>query len=162
MKAMIVAYDQGRVIGSKGELPWQGKMRRDAHYFRDMTSGHPVIMGRKTYESMGRLLPNRLNIIVTRDDISVEGAVVVHTLEDAFEHAKKEDEIIFVIGGAQIYAAALDFVDTIYATEIKAETKGDAFFPAIDMSKWRETNRDEYMRDEQNIYNYAFVTYERI
>nr|AIA13978.1 Dihydrofolate reductase [uncultured bacterium] len=161
MKAAIVAYDHNRTIGKQGDIPWQGNMRADAHYFRDMTTSHPVIMGRGTYEAMGRLLPNRPNIIVTHGDLEIEGAAVAHTLEEAYQ-AAGDDELVFVIGGGQIYELAMDSIDRIYATEIDAYTDGDAHFPAIDSAKWREIKREHHEADEKNIYNYDFVTYERI
>lgn len=161
MIASIVAYDHNRTIGSHGDIPWQGKMRADAHYFRDMTTGHPVIMGRGTYEAMGRLLPNRPNIIVTSHDLSVNGGIVVKTLEEAYREAGKLDETIFVIGGGQIYEAAMNDINTIYATEIDAYTDGDAHFPVIDPAKWHETSREHHDADDKNVYNYDFVTYER-
>ncbi len=162
MKASIVAYDRNRTIGNHGEIPWQGKMRADAHYFRDMTSGHPVIMGRGTYEAMGRLLPNRQNVIVTSQELDIDGAVVVRTLDEAYSIAGALDETVFVIGGGQIYEAAMNDVDTIYATEIDAHTDGDVHFPAIDLNIWRETKREHHDTDDKNIYSYDFVTYERI
>lgn len=162
MKASIVAYDRNRVIGDRGNIPWQGKMRADAYYFRDMTSGHPVIMGRGTYEAMGRLLPNRQNIIVTHQNLDVDGAIVVSSLDEAYKIAEVLDENVFVIGGGQIYETAMSDIDTIYATEIDASTDGDAYFPAIDSAVWRETAREHHEADEKNIYNYDFVTYERI
>nr|AIA15748.1 Dihydrofolate reductase [uncultured bacterium] len=162
MKASIVAYDHNRTIGDHGEIPWQGKMRGDAHYFRDMTSGHPVIMGRGTYEAMGRLLPNRQNIIVTSQDLDIDGAVTVHTLDEAYSIAQTLDEKVFVIGGGQIYDAAMNDVDIIYATEIDASTDGDVHFPVIDPTIWRETAREHHEADEKNIYDYDFITYERI
>lgn len=162
MIASIVAYDHNRVIGSQGEIPWQGKMRADAHYFRDMTTGHPVIMGRGTYEAMGRLLPNRQNIVVTHQNLDIDGAIVVSTLDEAYKIADALDDTIFVIGGGQIYTAAMNDVDVIYATEIDAYTEGDAHFPAIDPKVWRETQREHHESDEKNTYDYDFVVYERI
>ncbi len=161
MIASIVAYDHNRTIGNHGDIPWQGKMRADAQYFRDMTLGHPVIMGRGTYESMGKPLPERTNIIVTSRDLFVGGGIVVKSLDEAYEAAMRLDDTIFVIGGGQIYEAAMDKIDTIYATEIDAHTDGDAHFPAIDPTKWRETSREHHIADEQNIYDYDFVTYKR-
>lgn len=161
MIASIVAYDHNRTIGNHGDIPWQGKMRADAHYFRDMTTGHPVIMGRGTYEAMGRLLPNRPNIIVTHRDLEVDSAVVVNSLDDAYKEAEKLDDMIYVIGGGQIYEAAMENIDRIYATEIDAHAEGDAHFPVIDLSIWHETNREHHEKDEQNIYNYDFVTYDK-
>ena len=151
MIASIVAYDHNRTIGNHGDIPWQGKMRADAHFFRDMTTGHPVIMGRGTYEAMGRLLPPRPNTIVTHRDLNVEGAIIMNSLDEAYREAKELDDTIFVIGGGQIYEAAMDDVDLIYATEIDAHTDGDAHFPIIDLSNWRETAREHHEADEQNI-----------
>lgn len=162
MKAAIVAYDHNRTIGNHGDIPWQGKMRADAHYFRDMTAGHPVIMGRGTYEAMGRLLSNRQNVIVTHGELNVNGAIVAHTLDEAYVKAEKLDDRVFVIGGGQIYEAAMDDIDRIYATEIDADTEGDAHFPVIDPAKWHETSREHHEADEKNIYDYDFVTYERL
>ena len=161
MIASIAAYDRNRTIGSNGHIPWQGKMRADARFFRDMTLGHPVIMGRGTYESMGRLLPNRLNIIVTSHNSSIPDAIVVSSLPEAYDKAQASDEQAFVIGGGQIYTAAMDDIDRIYATEIDAHTDGDAHFPAIDPAKWHEISREHHEADEQNIYDYDFVIYER-
>lgn len=162
MIASIVAYDHNRTIGNHGDIPWQGQMRADSHYFRDMTIGHPVIMGRGTYEAMGRLLPKRQNIIVSSQQLDIDGAVTVHTLDEAYSIAKALDNTVFVIGGGQIYLAAMGEIDTIYATEIDASTDGDAHFPAIDLNTWRETKREHHDKDEENIYDYDFVTYERI
>lgn len=162
MIASIVAYDQNRTIGNHGNIPWQGNMRTDAHYFRDMTVGHPVIMGRGTYDAMKRLLPNRLNIIVTSRQLDAPGAIVVHSLEEAYRKGGELDDIVFVIGGGKVYKSAMDSIDIIYATEINAHTHGDAHFPTIDTKVWRETNRDHHEADSKNIYDYDFVTYERM
>lgn len=162
MIASIVAYDRNRTIGNHGDIPWQGKMRADARYFRDMTLGHPVIMGRGTYEAMGRLLPGRPNIIVTHHNLSVDGGIIVKSLQDAYREANKFDDTVFVIGGGQIYEAAMETIDTIYATEMDAHTEGDAHFPVIDPTKWHETSREHHAADEQNIYNYDLVVYERM
>lgn len=161
MIASIVAYDHNCTIGNHGDIPWQGAMRADAHYFRDMTTGHPVVMGRGTYEAMGRLLPNRHNIIVTHQDVDIDGATVVGSLQEAYRVAQALDEQVFVIGGGTIYEAAMDTIDTIYATEIDAYTDGDAHFPAIDPGIWRETKREHHEKDDKNVYDYDFVTYER-
>lgn len=162
MKAAIVAYDHNRTIGNHGDIPWQGKMKADSRYFRDMTLGHPVIMGRGTYEAMGRLLPKRQNIIVTHQQLDIDGAVVVSTLDEAYSIAEVLDDAVFVIGGGQIYEASMNDIDTIYATEIDASTDGDAHFPVIDLNKWSETKREHHEADDENIYNYDFVTYERV
>ncbi len=155
MIASIVAYDRNRTIGNHGDIPWQGKMRADARYFRDMTLGHPVIMGRGTYEAMGRLLPGRTNIIVTHHNLSVDGGIIVRSLDEAYEAARKLDGKVFVIGGGQIYEAAMETIDTIYATEMDAHTEGDAHFPVINPTIWREISREHHDADEQNSYDYV-------
>lgn len=128
--SIIVAMDKNRLIGGENKLLWNipGELKR----FKEITTGHPIILGRKTHESIGRVLPNRTNIIVTRDpDYKVEGTIVVHSLEKALEKAKSEpgcDEI-FVIGGGQIYAQALPMADRLYVTIVDGDYEGDTYFP---------------------------------
>ena len=155
---MIVAYDKNRVIGNKGSLPWQGKMPADMRHFKELSTGKTVIMGRKTYESIGRSLPNRQNIVVSHGNFSAPDVTVVDNLEDAYKIAEHD---IAIIGGGQVYVAALSDADVIYATEINTEMDGDTFFPGLD-DKWQETSRESFPADEENVYPYSFVTYERI
>lgn len=154
---MIVAYDNNRVIGSDNAMPWKGRLPADLLHFKELTLGKTVVMGRKTYESIGHALPFRQNIVLTRQDLEYEDAKVVHSLAHAYAAANED---VYIIGGAEIYKMALIDVDVIYATEIHASFAGDAFFPALS-DAWQATSREEYTADEQNKFDYAFVTYTR-
>lgn len=160
-KSIIVAMASNRVIGAHNALPWH--MPADMRYFKDMTKGHPVVMGRKTFESMGhKPLADRTNIILTRKEhaASPDGCHLAYELKEAFQKAADTGaKEVFVIGGSQIYAQALPMVDTLYITEIHAKVKGDTYFPAFEMSEWEEVSRQEYPADAQNKYAYAFVEY---
>ena len=162
-KSIIVALSKNGVIGLHNRLPWH--MPADMRYFKEMTQGHPVIMGRKTFESMGsKPLKGRDNIILTRDpsSLSAAGCQVASTLEEAFEKAQKGGvQEIFVIGGSQVYALALPMVDTLYITEIDATLQGDTYFPEFDKETWQEVRRESHQANAQNTYDYAFVTYTR-
>lgn len=153
--SLIVAYSSNRVIGRDNTLPW--RLPGDLAHFKRTTLGQPIIMGRKTWESLGRPLPGRTNIVVTRDvDYAATGAVVVHTLADAVA-ACGDAEHAFVIGGAQIYAQALDMAATLIATEVHTEIDGDAFFAPLPAT-WHEVKREP--QPEENGMRYDFVTYE--
>lgn len=156
---MVVAYSKNRVIGKNGKIPWQGQMPHDSRHFVELSVGKSNIMGRKTYESIGRPLPNRQNIVVSREPFEAPaGVVVVHSLKDAYKAADTAD--IVIIGGGQIYTASLNDADVIYATEIDAEFDGDAFFPELD-ENWHEVSREDFTADDKNKYPYSFVTYTR-
>lgn len=144
---------ENRVIGNKGQIPWQ--LPSDQKRFRALTLGHPVIMGRKTYESIGRLLPKRSNIIVTRDtNYAVEGAIVCHSLNEAFDEAKKvEKEEIFVIGGGQIYHEAIALADKLYLTIVKGTFEGDATFP--EYGDFKKVIFEE--KGTENGHEYKFI-----
>ena len=161
IKSIMVARSDNRVIGKDNDLVWH--MPADLKYFKETTQGHYVMMGRKTYESVDKPLPGRLNIIITRQpDYSRECCITVHSLEEAFALGKKNGQReVFVLGGSEIYQLAMGQVDRIYLTEIKAEFEGDAYFPEIDQSKWKEVKREEHEPDEQNPHPYAFVVLER-
>ncbi len=140
--ALIVAMDRGRVIGNEGRLPWH--LPDDLKRFRALTMGHHIVMGRKTYDSIGRLLPGRTTVIVTRQAaLTVPGAIVVHSLAEALERCAGDDEA-FVIGGAQIYAEALPLADRIYLTEVLGHYPGDVRFPPLPASEWRERSRERH------------------
>jgi dihydrofolate reductase len=143
---IICALSENRVIGKDNKLPWH--IPEDLKRFRSITSGHVVIMGRKTYESMGRLLPNRLNILVTTNtDYHVEGAVIASSLEDAIAKAKvHEKEEIFIIGGGQIFTQALPFTDRLYLTIVHKTIEGDTFFP--EYSQFSKKISSEKLNDE--------------
>jgi len=155
---LVVAYASNRVIGRDNALPW--RLRGDLAHFKRTTLGHPIVMGRKTWESLGRPLPGRQNIVITRDPAyAAEGATVVHTLEDALAAAGDAAQV-FVIGGAQIYAAALDRADMLIATEVHADVPGDAWFPPLPAGQWRESMREPQPPEDR--LGYDFVTYDRV
>ena len=157
MIALVVAMAENRVIGKENKLIWH--LPADLKFFKNLTTGHPIIMGRKTYESIGKPLPNRTNIIITRQaDFTAEGCLVAHSLTEALMMAQQLDSDIFVIGGAEIYKQAMFLADTIYLTEVHHTFEGDTFFPEIDSVLWQETSREEHKADEKNPYDYAFVT----
>ncbi len=159
MISCIVARAENGVIGSENDLPWY--LPADLKRFKDLTTGRTVVMGRKTYESivarLGHALPNRKNVVLTRQDITLPDASIIHAIDDV---RKLED--VFIIGGAEVYRAAFDLIDKLYVTEVHATVSGDAHFPAIDPAAWRETSRESHEKDEKNQFDYDFVVYERI
>ncbi len=157
--SLIWAMANNRVIGANNTLPW--RMPADLRHFRLLTLGHPVIMGRRNYESLGRPLPGRKNIVVTRQaDYRAEGCEVAGSLEDALRKTAGNPEI-FIIGGATLYAQTLGLADRLYATLIDAQVQGDTLFPEFDERAWTETAREAHLADEQNPFNYCFVTWDR-
>lgn len=160
MISIIVAVAENGVIGDKNSLLWH--LREDMVHFRTTTSGHPVVMGRKTYDSIGRPLPKRTNVVISRDtSLAIEGCTVVHSLEEAIALFEPTEEV-FIIGGAQIYTQALPLADRIYLTVIDKEYEGDTSFPEIDYSAWREISRDEHVRGEEFEHPFAFITLEKL
>ncbi|GGX75839.1 dihydrofolate reductase [Saccharospirillum salsuginis] len=163
--ALIWAMAQNRVIGRDNKLPWY--LPNDLKYFKRVTTGKPVIMGRKTYESIGRPLPNRTNIVVTRDTgFEAAGVKVVHSLDEAIELSEADTVInggeeVIVMGGAEIYAQALPRADRLYVTLVHAEVDGDAYFPEIDLNAYREVAREDYEAEGPNPYDYSFVVMDR-
>ncbi|MBT8145271.1 MAG: dihydrofolate reductase [Gammaproteobacteria bacterium] len=163
--SLICAMDENMVIGRNNSLPWH--LPEDLKYFKRTTMGKCIIMGRKTYESIGRPLPGRTNIIVTRSrDYEVENARVVDCLTDAIELAETiafidgSDEA-FVIGGAELYKHALPFVDRMHLTMVHAEVEGDTFFPDFDVEEWEEVDKAHFDADEANPYDYSICVFER-
>lgn len=157
--SIIVAMANNRVIGANNTLPWH--LPADLKHFKSLTMGHHMIMGRKTYESIGKPLPGRTSVVVTRNaDYSVPGVIVTSSLEAAIS-ACGDDEEIFVIGGAELYRQAIDLADRIYLTEIDADIPGDAHFTEFDRKTWQETGRVSHTPDEKNRYFYHFVVYDR-
>ncbi|MGB3589278.1 MAG: dihydrofolate reductase [Tunicatimonas sp.] len=161
IKSIMVARSDNNVIGKDNDLVWH--MPADLKYFKETTSGHFVAMGRKTYQSVDKPLPGRLNIIITRqDDFYRENCVITHSLDEALALGKQNgQQEMFILGGAQIYELALDVADRIYLTEIHGEFEGDTFFPEIDSSVWQEVKREDHEADEKNPYSYSFVILER-
>lgn len=163
--AMIVAMAKNRVIGVEGQLPWY--LPEDLKFFKRMTQAKPLVMGRKTFASIGKPLPNRLNIVVTRQEtFAPDGVRVCHDLPAALALADQQATIeaaeeIMVMGGGEIYRQAMPYASRLYVTEVDIEVEGDAYFPLLDPSEWRETQRVAGQPSEQQP-DYAFVTYERI
>lgn len=155
--SLIVAVANHHVIGVNNTLPWH--LPEDLKRFRALTTGHHIIMGRKTYESLGRLLPGRTTVIVTRNKAyQVEGALIASSLEEAITLCKDDNEA-FVIGGAELYKDALKLADKLYLTEIALQVEGDAFFPEFQISEWKETSREAHTSAQGLPFSY--ITYNR-
>ncbi|WFE67849.1 dihydrofolate reductase [Thiomicrospira sp. R3] len=157
---MIVAMAKNRMIGLNNKMPWH--LPDDLKYFKAQTLNKPVIMGRKTFESIGaRALPNRPNLVISRNpDFSAAGSVVFNSVEKAIESVSDAPEIV-IMGGAQIYAQWVDKVDRLLITEVNAEPQGDAFFPQLDKQAWLEVSRKAHVADENHCYAFDFVEYQR-
>ncbi|MBQ5828913.1 MAG: dihydrofolate reductase [Alistipes sp.] len=159
MVSIIVAIAQNGTIGDKNSLLWH--IKEDMRFFRTTTSGHAVVMGRKTFESLGsRPLPKRTNIVITRADRAFDGALTAHSLEEAICLAEGDEEI-FIIGGAQIYREALRIADRMYITRVMHDYEGDTSFPDIDLSEWELVAEEKHDRGEEYEYPFAFLTYGR-
>lgn len=157
--SIIVAAAENNVIGGNNQLLW--RLPNDLKRFKSITTGHTVIMGRKTYDSMGRALPDRRNIIISRDaGLKIEGCETANSLEDAFQSAADEKEV-FVIGGEQIYKQAWDKADRLYLTRVHTEKEGDTFIPEIRADQWTEESRDSHPADGKHPYAYSFIVYKR-
>lgn len=161
MLSIIVAKAKNNVIGKDNKLIWH--LPEDLKNFKNLTTGHTIIMGRKTFESLGRVLPNRKHIVFTRnkdfkiDDKNVE---VIHKVEDIIDIIEEKDEA-FVIGGEKIYKLLLPYTKKMYITNINEEFDGDTFFPEIDLSDWTEIKKEKGIRNEKNNLDYEFIVYER-
>lgn len=158
--SLIVAIDENNGIGKNNQLPWH--LPADLKHFKNLTTGHPIIMGRKTFESIGKALPNRRNIVISRQDgYTAEGAEVVGSLQDAFQLCPAEEEI-FILGGAQIFEHSLALADILYLTVIHHHFQADTFFPEIDKKMWKEVESITNLPDEKNKYQYTFIKYKRV
>ena len=155
----MVAVSRNGVIGRDNQLPW--RLPDDLAYFKRVTMGHPILMGRRTYESIGRALPGRLNIVVTHQrGYEAPGCVVAHSLEEAWRAAGDAAEIS-IIGGTVIFRETLPFADRIHLTEVDAEVEGDTFFPPFDRTEWRETEVLRHAPDERHRYPFRIVVLDR-
>ena len=155
----VVAAAENNAIGKDNQLLWH--LPNDLRFFKRTTTGHTVVMGRKTYESVGKPLPNRRNIIITRQaGYKVAGTEVVHSLSEALERCADEEEV-FIVGGAEIYRQALPLLDRIYLTRVHAQPEGDSFFPELDDEAWKLVAEERHSADERHAYSYAFRIYER-
>lgn len=160
MVTIVVAMGQSNEIGDENQLLWH--LPKDLKHFKELTSGYPIIMGRKTYESIGRPLPNRTNIVVSRKkDWFEEGILIVGSLKEAVKFAKKINEDIYIIGGGNIYKQTIDIADKLEVTLVKTSMNADTFFPEIDENIWVKTNETYHEKDESNEYDMCFQTFER-
>jgi dihydrofolate reductase len=161
MITIVVAVAENNVIGKDNQLIWH--LPADLRHFKQKTMGHPMIMGRKTFESIGKPLSGRTTIIVTRqEDFQAEGCIVVNSLEAAIAKGKELDsEHVSIVGGAEIYRQSLPFVDTIYLTQVHHTFDGDTFFPVINEEEWKEISAEQHEPDEKNKYAYTFTELRR-
>jgi dihydrofolate reductase len=156
--SIISALAKNRVIGINNSLPW--RLPEDLKYFKALTLGHHILMGRRTYESIGKPLPGRTTVIITRGNFHApEGVKIAHSLQESINVCGDDHEIFFV-GGAELYAQAMPLADRLYLTEIQAEVEGDAWFPEYDRNDWHEVSRDK-RHDEAREMEYHFVVYDR-
>lgn len=164
MLTLIAAMTKNRVIGAKGTLPWK-QVKTDMDHFRSVTRAKPVIMGRKTYDSLPegrRPLPGRLNIILTRDtSYNAPGAVVVDSLDKAIDLAEKNNPDVYVIGGEGVFREALPVADAIYLTEVDTEIEGDAYFPEFDLNEWELASEQPFEKNADNQYAGVIRLYKR-
>ena len=161
MISLIAAISDNNVIGKDNKIIWY--LPEDLRRFKELTIGHTIIMGRKTFESLGKILPKRRHIVLTRDPnyhVDNENVVIVNEIEKLDEYLDENEEN-FVIGGAIIYRQLMDRVERMYITRIHEKFEGDSYFPVIDESKWNIIERIPGIKDEQNAYDYEFITYER-
>ncbi len=157
--SIIAAMGNDQVIGINNQLPW--KLPADMKFFRSKTMGKPVLMGRKTYESIGKPLPGRTNIIITRDSgFHAEGCIVTHSIEEALQKADTKEEAM-IIGGASLYKQVLPLAQRFYLTRVHADFKGDSYFPEFDLQEWTTIERTDHKADEQNAYDYSFLVMDK-
>lgn len=160
MISLMWAMDNNRVIGKNNQLPWH--LPEDLKFFKRTTMGHSIAMGRKTWDSIGRPLPGRENIVITRNsEFTCEGCTVLNSIEDLLEYSQQKNDEIFVIGGAEIFKLILPSADKLYLTRIYDEFEGDTFFPVLNMEEWTLLSHEKGIKDEKNPYDYEFMIYER-
>lgn len=159
--SIIVAISENRAIGINNQIPWY--LPADLKYFKKTTLGHHILMGRKSYLSIGKPLPKRTNLVLTRNPFfTATGITVIHNLEEGIEIARSSgEEELFIIGGGDIYRQSIDLVDRLYITEVDIQTEGDTFFPEIDLNKWDLISEDYHLADDRNKWNYCFKIYHR-
>jgi len=157
-KTIVVAIGENNAIGKDNQLLWY--LPADLKHFKNITTGHTVIMGRKTFDSVGKPLPNRRNIIITRHVMHIEGCEVVSSIDAALALCADEEEV-FIVGGAEIYKQSIHLTDRIYLTIVHKKFEADSFFPEIDYAEWVEKAREDHQPDEKNNLPYSFITLER-
>lgn len=158
--SLIAAMGHNRVIGRNNQMPWH--LPADFKHFKNITMGKPIVMGRKTYESIGRALPGRRNIIITHNlNLQIKECEVVHSLEEAMQLLTNETEV-FIIGGANLFTQALPFANRLYLTLIEEDFVGDTYFPSFHAKEWQEIKRENFKADARNTYDYQFITLDRL
>ena len=158
--ALVVATSENDIIGDQGGMPWH--LPRDLRRFKSLTMGHPIVMGRRTWESIGKPLPGRRNIVLTRDcDYVAKGAQVVHSIKD-IAHATADETVVMIIGGGEIYRLFFDLADTVHRTRIHASLSGDTSFPELLPATWKMTEHERHESDEDNAYTMTFETWSRV
>ncbi|UQB67303.1 dihydrofolate reductase [Epilithonimonas zeae] len=161
MITIIAAIGNKNALGKDNQLLW--KLPKDLKHFKTLTENHPVVMGRKTYESIGKALPNRTNIVVSRkENWFQEGILIVSTLKEALKFAKKINEDFFVIGGGEIYKQTMEVADKLEITQVNGDFEADTFFPKIDPKIWQKTDEECHSKDDKNDYDFCFQTFEKI
>jgi len=156
--SIIAAVSENGVIGKNNALPW--KLPADLRHFKELTIGKPVIMGLKTFESIGKPLPDRTNIVLSKEKVEIPGCTAVHSIEEALQAVGNAEEVM-VIGGGSVYAQFLPKADRMYVTRVHAEVEGDTYFPVFNQNEWTEIERVNHEKDEQHPYSFSFVTLER-
>ena len=157
--SIIVAMARNRTIGVNNTLPW--RCPEDLKHFKALTMGHHMIMGRKTFDSIGKALPGRTTVVVTRNrKLKIEGCIVAYTLQEAIAASNSDNEI-FVVGGSELYTQALPLANTLYITEIQQDVSGDAHFPIFRKNEWHEVSRDARSQQDPQFLEYHFVVYSR-
>lgn len=161
MISLLVAMGKNHVIGFENDMPWH--LPEDLKYFKEKTSGHTIIMGRKTFDSIGRVLPNRRNVVLTRQEIDFpEGIEVIQDIEMIYQWNKENpDQELFVIGGGNLYKQVLPYADRLYITEIDESFEGDTYFPTFEADEWVLTSKMNGIRNDRNPYDYSFLQYDR-
>ncbi len=161
MITIIAAIGKNNALGKDNQLLW--RLPKDLKHFKSLTENHPVVMGRKTYESIGKALPNRTNIVVSRkDNWFEENILIVSKLKEALKFAKKINEDFFIIGGGEIYKQTMELADKLEITYLEEDFEADTFFPKIDLKIWQKTNEEFHAKDDKNDHDFYFQTYERI
>ncbi|WP_042145555.1 dihydrofolate reductase [Paucisalibacillus sp. EB02] len=162
MISLLFAMDQNQLIGANNDLPWH--LPNDLKFFKEKTTGHTIVMGRKTFDSIGRALPNRRNVVLSRQEVQLPSDVeLIHHVETIIEwNNDYPEEEIFVIGGGGLFKQILPYADRMYVTLIDEVFKGDVFFPEFSLEDWKEMSREKGIKDEKNPYDYFFIQYDRI
>ncbi|MGB8001296.1 MAG: dihydrofolate reductase [Anaerobacillus sp.] len=159
MISFLLAMDEQNLIGQNNDLPWH--LPADLAYFKRVTTGKSIVMGRKTFESIGKALPGRENYIITKSELELENVTVFSSIDAFLERSRREEKEWFVIGGAEIFRQMFPHADRLYITEIHETFEGDTYFPTFSKEEWQESSRENHTKDEKNKYDFDFVRYDR-